>query len=94
LSIEFEDGHRARYPHEVLRGFCPCASCQGHSGEIRFVEGGNLELADIGEVGNYALRLTWGDGHGSGIYSFRYLRALCCCDDCAPDDPKQRSLSR
>ena len=27
-------------------------------------------------VGNYALKLAWSDGHGSGIYSFRYLREL------------------
>lgn len=27
-------------------------------------------------VGNYALRLDWSDGHGSGIYSFQYLREI------------------
>jgi DUF971 family protein len=27
-------------------------------------------------VGNYALALVWGDGHDSGIYSFRFLRRL------------------
>lgn len=94
LLIAFEDGHEVVIPHSVLRGFCPCASCQGHSGEIRFVEGGDLTLADLAEVGNYALRLTWGDGHATGIYSFRYLRSLCCCKRCAPDDPTQRTLHR
>ncbi len=28
-------------------------------------------------VGNYALKIEWSDRHGSGIYSFRYLRELC-----------------
>jgi DUF971 family protein len=27
-------------------------------------------------VGNYALRIEWSDGHGSGIYSFQYLREI------------------
>jgi len=27
-------------------------------------------------VGNYALRIDWSDKHGSGIYSFRYLREI------------------
>src|SRR5687768_6233877 len=28
-------------------------------------------------VGNYALRIDWSDKHGSGIYSFQYLREIC-----------------
>ena len=64
------------YPHEILRGYCPCAGCQGHSGAIHFQEGGNEELREIERVGNYALSFTWGDSHSSGIYTFRYLRAL------------------
>ena len=28
-------------------------------------------------VGNYAIRIEWSDSHGSGIYSFRYLRDIC-----------------
>jgi DUF971 family protein len=27
-------------------------------------------------VGNYALRIDWSDEHGSGIYSFEYLREI------------------
>jgi DUF971 family protein len=27
-------------------------------------------------VGNYAIKLEWSDGHGSGIYSFSYLREM------------------
>ena len=27
-------------------------------------------------VGNYAIKLSWSDGHDSGIYSFKYLREL------------------
>jgi len=43
---------------------------------IRFVPSGSPKIADIQEVGNYALRFVWEDGHNSGIYSFVYLRTL------------------
>ena len=76
MDITFGDGQKFSYPHEILRGYCPCAGCQGHSGTIKFQTGGDLELREIERVGNYALGLTWGDGHSSGIYSFRFLRAL------------------
>ena len=35
-------------------------------------------LAVVGAemVGNYAIRLDWSDGHGSGIYSWQYLREI------------------
>jgi DUF971 family protein len=76
LSISWADGKKCSYPHEILRGFCPCATCQGHSGAIKLVPGGNFELRELEQVGNYALGLTWADGHSTGIYSFRFLRTL------------------
>jgi DUF971 family protein len=94
LEIDWADGHTGLYPHEVLRGFCPCAHCQGHEGPIRFKPGGDLELTDIAEVGNYAVRLAWADGHSTGIYSFRFLRKLCSCSQCVTDSPTDRQFSR
>ncbi|HEV8247750.1 MAG TPA: DUF971 domain-containing protein [Polyangiaceae bacterium] len=76
MDITWADGQRITYPHEIIRGFCPCAGCQGHSGSIKFQTGTNLELREVERVGNYALGLTWGDGHNSGIYTFRFLRTL------------------
>ena len=83
-EIDWADGHRSVYPHAILRGYCPCAGCQGHSGDVRFVEttDDQRELEDIEPMGGYALSLKWFDGHTSGIYSFKLLRALCQCDAC------------
>src|SRR4030095_13923101 len=69
FEITWADGEKSTYPHEILRGFCPCAGCQGHSGSIKFQSGANLELREIEQVGNYALGLTWGERHNSGIDS-------------------------
>lgn len=76
FQVDWADGFVGSIPHSILRGYCPCAGCQGHSGTIRFHSGGDEELLDIATVGNYALQLTWGDRHDSGLYSFRYLRLL------------------
>lgn len=76
FEIHWADGYAGKIPHELLRGYCPCAGCQGHSGAIRFIPGGDQDLEDIKTVGNYALQLTWGDRHDSGLYSFRFLRSL------------------
>jgi len=85
-EIDWGDGHKGVYPHLFLRGYCPCAGCQGHSGTVKFIETSatQQELDDISTVGNYALQLRWFDGHDSGLYSYKYLRALCRCPECAP----------
>jgi len=94
VEIDWADGHSGTYPHDLLRGFCPCAHCQGHEGAIRYVEGGDLELEDVQPVGNYALRLVWRDGHQTGIYTHRFLRSLCACSSCTSDEPKSREFRR
>lgn len=35
-----------------------------------------LTLVQIWGIGNYALGVSWADGHNSGIYSFEVLREL------------------
>ncbi len=88
-EIEWGDGHTGVYPHEVLRGYCPCAGCQGHEGTIKYTnpQGTQIELDDIELVGNYALKLKWFDGHDTGLYSFEYLRRLCRCEKCLAASP-------
>jgi DUF971 family protein len=83
LRITWDDGHVSDYPLAYLRGWCPCAGCQGHGGERRYVHAAETELANLSVVGRYALNLEWADGHQTGIYTYRYLRELCPCAQCA-----------
>ncbi len=76
LRVLWSDGHESLFDWDYLRGWCPCAGCQGHGGELHFVEAENTDLAKITIVGNYALGLVWGDGHETGIYSYAHLRDL------------------
>ncbi|WP_428940491.1 DUF971 domain-containing protein [Fontivita pretiosa] len=37
---------------------------------------GQVTVASAQMVGNYAIKLTFSDGHDTGIYSFEYLRQI------------------
>ena len=86
LEIEWQDGLRSTFPISMLRAACPCAACKSlrhrpPEGNPRLqVLPGNqtkpLQVVDAELVGGYALRLEWSDDHGSGIYSFQYLREI------------------
>lgn len=84
MEITWADGHTSKLRHEILRGYCPCAHCQGHGGALHFVAGGNLDIREIEQVGLYALKFAWGDRHDSGIYRYEYLRAL---ETATPETP-------
>jgi DUF971 family protein len=82
LVVTWDDGHVSTYPLDYLRSWCPCAACQGHAPAARYLALEGQELAHLEGVGNYALSPTWADGHSTGIYSFKLLRALCPCAEC------------
>jgi DUF971 family protein len=33
-------------------------------------------------IGNYAIGITWQDGHDDGIFTWKFLRGMCPCDKC------------
>lgn len=83
VRITWDDGHVGDYEQAYLRGYCPCALCQGHGAQRRFIPVPDAILVAIRSVGNYAVELRWQDGHSTGIYTFDYLRSLCPCSVCA-----------
>jgi DUF971 family protein len=82
VVVLWEDGHESAFPLDYLRSWCPCASCQGHAPTARHLRLSGQELLHVDGVGNYAISLSWGDGHNTGIYTFRLLRELCPCAAC------------
>jgi ATP-binding protein involved in chromosome partitioning len=84
VRVSWSDGHASEYPLAYLRGWCPCAECQGHGGDRHFVHAANTRLASWETVGRYATCFRWEDGHATGIYSHGYLRSLCACGACKP----------
>lgn len=77
LEMLWSDGTRSRFSLRYLRGWCPCAHCQGHfAKEMRFQDVPDVMLETVEPVGGYAMKPRWSDGHQSGIYSFEYLHRL------------------
>lgn len=77
LIIKWDDGSRREYPFDDLRNACPCAGCRGHSpGEVEPPQVSGALLTGIHEVGTYALRFDWNDGHNTGIYTWTYLEEI------------------
>jgi DUF971 family protein len=74
VVIRWDDGARLEYLLDALRNACPCAACRGHSpGEVEPPRKQGMVLRGIHEVGTYALRFDWSDGHSTGIYTWPYL---------------------
>lgn len=82
FRISWADDHTSLYDFRYLRGFCPCAHCQGHGVGWEWQENDGPDVIEVHEVGNYALNLVFADKHRTGIYSFEILRKLCPCDAC------------
>lgn len=78
LTIAFDTGESFKLAAEYLRVESPSAEVQGHgAGQKQVVLGkGNVKIADVQEVGNYAVRLVFDDGHDTGLYTWDYLLEL------------------
>ncbi len=84
LVIAWQDGHRSEFELGRLRRVCPCATCRKERDTpptslpiLKIPAGvGKIEVVDAELMGHYAINLKWSDGHNSGIYDYKYLRAL------------------
>ncbi len=91
VAVAWGDGHESYYPGGPLRKACSCASCKGERHLFGRATLPTLSAlrpeafvpAAVALVGNYGLKVTWGDGHDHGIYDLHDLRAACPCDACA-----------
>ncbi|MCP5162616.1 MAG: DUF971 domain-containing protein [Hahellaceae bacterium] len=63
---------------EYLRVHSPSAEVKGHGPGQEILQTGkrNIAITKIEPVGNYALKLTFDDGHDSGLYDWAYLEKL------------------
>lgn len=75
LEIGYADGKSFRLPCEFLRVYSPSAEVRGHGPgqEVLQVGKQDVNITKIEPVGNYAVQLTFSDGHDTGIYSWDLL---------------------
>ena len=83
VAIAWADGAETYFAAERLRAASPSAETQGERDILGTQYGGQgpkqypgVQVTGWEQVGNYALRFDFSDGHRTGIYSYAYLRRL------------------
>ena len=80
LAIDWSDGKESRYDARELRLACPCATCHDEMTGARLLDPASVPAdvrpVHLESVGNYGIKISWTDGHDTGIYSFARLREL------------------
>ncbi len=95
LTVHWSDGGVSVYPVALLRHMSPSADTKNWreeqaSNPLAVMpeklagQGGAITAESAELVGKYALRITFSDGHASGLFSWDYLRSL----DRAHQDPQ------
>ncbi|MEM9621503.1 MAG: DUF971 domain-containing protein [Pseudomonadota bacterium] len=77
LEVAWQDDAFA-IPAELLRVYSPSAEVRGHSAEQRKLQVGkkHVGVRNIEAIGNYAIRISFDDGHDTGIFSWAFLHDL------------------
>lgn len=84
LTVTWADGSASTFPVRLLRAKCPCAGCkdlreQMKKSRLAVIQKpieGQITVEKAEKVGNYAIKLTFSDGHDVGIYSWAVLREM------------------
>lgn len=77
LTLKYASGEEYTLPAEFLRVHSPSAEVQGHGKPILQFGKLNVGLSGLEPAGQYALKLTFDDGHDSGLFTWEYLEQLC-----------------
>ncbi len=84
LKITWEDSTETILSLKYMRDECPCAGCKGETILLKtyrppaptVVTPEMYRVKNIEVVGEYAIQVTWKDGHNTGIYSWDYIKQL------------------
>ena len=78
LELVFEDGKSFKFSYEFLRVHSPSAEVRGHSPDQAVLQLDKVfvGVSKVDLVGSYALKITFTDGHDTGLYSWDYFEEL------------------
>lgn len=83
LAIVWQDGSESYFPAEFLRRYSPSAQNIGEKDIFgnQYGGDGNKDFSGVTILswefqGNYAIRPIFSDGHGSGLFSWDFLKDL------------------
>lgn len=83
LELSYSDTEVYSLSHEFLRVLSPSAEVRGHGAGNAILQTGkkDVSITQLEPAGNYALKITYSDGHDSGLYTWEYLYDLCSNKD-------------
>lgn len=83
LELLYADGTDKLFSAEFLRVHSPSAEVRGHGKGQEILQTGKrqVKIVNLEPVGNYAIKLSFSDGHDTGIYSWSYLAELATDHD-------------
>ena len=75
LELAFADGQSFRLSAEYLRVHSPSAEVRGHGLQMPILQYGkkDVSIQNVEGAGNYALKISFNDGHDTGLYTWEYL---------------------
>ena len=75
LFVKFDNGYETTLSAELLRVESPSAEVQGHGVGEKTTPAGKAEvtISALEPVGNYAIRISFSDGHDTGLFSWDSL---------------------
>lgn len=76
LDLIFTDGTVKVLSAEFLRVHSPSAEVRGHGQPKLVTNKRDVAIRSISPVGHYGVKLTFDDGHNTGLYHFSYLCQL------------------
>ena len=76
LPLKYPCGEQYHLPAEFLRVHSPSAEVQGHGNPILQFGKINVGISHVEPAGQYALKITFDDGHDSGLFTWEYLYQL------------------
>ena len=88
LELVYGDKARNTFNAEFLRVHSPSAEVRGHGKGQEILQTGKrqVQIVNLESVGNYAIKLSFSDGHDTGIYSWTYLQELASEHDALWND--------
>lgn len=83
LELAWNNESSQQLSAELLRVLSPSAEVRGHGVGNEVLQFGkkDVRILKLEPVGNYALKITFDDGHDSGLFNWEYLQDLCANQD-------------
>jgi ATP-binding protein involved in chromosome partitioning len=80
IKIKFSNGQEKVLDNREVRLACQCAMCVNEMTGTKMLNPSTIRVdiapKDITPLGNYAVGISWNDGHSSGIYPYSLLAQI------------------